>query len=149
MREVRWLTSRSPSARMRPTVAPVGREPLSPGARSLIAAQIDSVRRLELLLLLRDRKDDPWTAAAVAGSLRVAPAWAARELDALRAGGLIEGDDETYRYAAAPQDDRFVGELADAYRRRKPTVVQAILGAMGSDVQALSDAFRLRERPDG
>ena len=130
----------------------MGREPLSPGARSLIAAHIDSVRRLELLLLLRDRKDERWTAAAVAGTLRVAPAWAGRELEVLRAGGLIgsgAGEEDAYRYAAAPEDDRYVGELADAYRRRKSTVVQAILSTMGSDVQALSDAFRLRERPDG
>jgi hypothetical protein len=130
----------------------VGREPLSPGARSLISAHIDSVRRLELLLLLRDRRDERWTAATVAASLRVAPGWTERELESLRAGGLVastEGDEPAYRYAAAPDDERFVGELADAYRRRKSTVVQAILSAMDSDVQALSDAFRLRDRTDG
>jgi hypothetical protein len=130
----------------------VGREPLSPEARSLIAAHIDSVRRLELLLLLRDRRDDQWTAATVAATLRVAPGWASRELEALTVGGFAtsaEGDEATYRYAAPPQHDRYVGELADAYRRRKSTVVQAILSAMDSDVQALSDAFRLRDRSDG
>ena len=130
----------------------MGREPLSPGARSLISAHIDSVRRLELLLLLRDRADERWTPDAVAATLRVAPAWTTRELEALRSGGLlVAGEDEegTYRYAAPPGDDRFVGELADAYRRRKSTVVQAILSAMDSDVQALSDAFRLRDRSDG
>jgi hypothetical protein len=130
----------------------VGREPLSPGARSLIAAHIDSVRRLELLLLLRERRDEQWTAAGVAATLRVAPAYVLRELGALRAGGLVtavEGDTVSYRYAAPPADDRCVAELADAYRRRKSTVVQAILSAMGSDVQALSDAFRLREPRDG
>jgi hypothetical protein len=136
----------------RPTVAPVGREPLSPGARSLISAHIDSVRRLELLLLLRDRRDERWTAATVAASLRVAPGWTTRELEALTAGGLLalaQRDQATYRYAAQPEDEQFVGELADAYRRRKSTVVQAILSAMDSDVQALSDAFRLRDRSDG
>ena len=112
---------------------------------------IDSVRRLELLLLLRGRSEERSTAAAVAASLRGAPGWAARELEALKAGGLVSGDeaDGTYRYAARAEDDRFVGELADAYRRRKSTVVQAILSAMDSDVQALSDAFRLRDRADG
>lgn len=130
----------------------MGREPLSRGARSLIAAHIDSVRRLELLLLLRDRADERWTPATVAATLRVAPGWTARELEALRAGGLValgDGDEAAYRYAAAPEDEVFVAELADAYRRRKSTVVQAILGAMDSDVRALSDAFRLRDRPDG
>ena len=128
----------------------MGREPLSPGARGFISAHIDSVRRLELLFLLRDRADERWTAMSIAGSLRVTNAWALRELEALRVGGLVAADeDDAYRYAAPPQDDRFIGELADAYRRRKPTVVQAILSAMGSDVQALSDAFRLRDRPDG
>ena len=133
----------------------MGREPLSPGARDLISAHIDSVRRLELLLLLRDRREEDWTAAAVAATLRVTPAWILRELEALRAGGLVavtetgHSGNAAYRYAASAQDDRLVGELADAYRRRKSTVVQAVLSAMGSDVQALSDAFRLRERPDG
>ena len=113
---------------------------------------IDSVRRLELLLMLRDRRDEAWTAANIAASLRVAPAWATRELETLRAAGLVDSDaadETTYRYAAPREEDRFVDELADAYRRRKSTVVQAILSAMDSDVQALSDAFRLKDRSDG
>ena len=127
-------------------------EPLSPGARDFIALHVRSVRQLELLLMLRSHGTDRWTAAAVASALRVAPVWAARELEAMRAAGLLaaNGDeDAAYAYAASSSEDRFVAEIADAYRRRKQTVVDAVLSGMGSDVHALSDAFRLRDPADG
>ena len=130
----------------------MGREPLSRGAREFISTHVHSVRQLELLLLLRASRDRDWTASAVAGSLRVAPRWAGGELAALHAGGLVDSDgadEPAYRYAAAPGEDRLVAELEETYRRRKPTVIQAILTAMDSDVQALSDAFRIRGRRDG
>jgi predicted ArsR family transcriptional regulator len=130
----------------------VHREPLSPGARAFVSAYIHSVRQLELLLLLHARRTDRWTPAEVAAELRVAPDWAAMHLDAMRASGLLDTDDAdvpSYRYAPSPREDAVVAELADAYRRRKPTVIQAVLSTMGSDVQALSDAFRVRRRADG
>lgn len=122
-------------------------EPLSEEARSFISTYVHSVRQLELLLHLRERREETWTASRVAGDLRVAPGWAATELDAMRAHGLLAADgseDPGYRYAAASEEDGRVAELADAYQRRKPTVIQAVLSSIGSDVQALSDAFRLR-----
>ena len=134
------------------TVAAVGREPLSKDAREFISAHVHSVRQLELLLLIRSAPDRSWTASAVATSLRVAPRWAGSELAAMSVSGLLESDgadDPAYRYAAAPGEDRLVAELDETYRRRKPTVIQAILTAMDSDVQALSDAFRIRGPRDG
>jgi hypothetical protein len=130
----------------------VAREPLSPGARDFISLHIRSVRQLELLLMLRDRGDQRWTAATVAAALRVAPNWAARELEAMRATRLLSADgeaDAAYSYSPSSSEDRFVAELADVYQRRKQTVIQAVLNEMGSDVQALSDAFRLRGPSDG
>jgi hypothetical protein len=132
----------------------VGREPLSKGAREFISAHVHSVRQLELLLLVRSAPDRAVTASAVAASLRVAPRWAGSELAAMHAGGLLDleddaADEPAYRYAAAPGEDRLVAELEETYRRRKPTVIQAILTAMDSDVQALSDAFRIRGPRDG
>lgn len=127
----------------------MGREPLSPAARDFISTYIHSVRQLELLLFVRERRPDRCTPAAVASSLRVAPRWAAVELDAMRATGLLDGEGEAYGYAPASEEDRVIAELEDAYRRRKPTVIQAVLSSMGSDVQALSDAFRIRGPRDG
>ncbi|HEV2062034.1 MAG TPA: hypothetical protein VGR12_04205 [Solirubrobacteraceae bacterium] len=127
----------------------MGREPLSPGARYFISTYIRSVRQLELLLFVRAHRQERWTAERVASALRVAPRWAEVELDAMRASGLLDADGGAYRYAPAGDDDRVVAELDDAYRRRKQTVIQAVLSAIGSDVQALSDAFRIRGPRDG
>jgi hypothetical protein len=130
----------------------VAGEPLSAGARYFITTHIRSVRQLELLLLLHAGAARHWTAHEVAAHLRVAEAWAAAELDAMRAAGLLASDgeaDPAYCYAAPAADDRWVAELAEAYLRRKTTVIHAVLNAMDSDVKALSDAFRLRRPRDG
>ena len=130
----------------------MGHEPLSQGAREFVSTYIHSVRQLELLLWLRERRDESWTASAVATALRVAPAWAATELDAMRATALLaaaDAEEPSYRYAPEAREDALVGELAESYRRRKPTLIQAVLSSMGSDVQALSDAFRFRGSQGG
>ena len=111
-------------------------EALSPGVRDFISTHVESVRQLEVLLLLRERGGEPVTAALVAAALRVSPVWAGAQLEGLVSQGLAASGDNgpvpAYRYAAVPSQEAVVAELADAYRRRKSSVVRAVLAAMGS-----------------
>src|SRR5688572_26691650 len=72
---------------------------LSEETERLIQQHIHSVEQLEVLLLLRDRRDRAWTAAEVSRELRTISSSAAQRLsDLVRRGFLKEGPAESHRY---------------------------------------------------
>ena len=124
-------------------------DPFPDDVRRFILAHINSVEQLEVLLLLRGAPDREWTAAAVGQALYTSPAAAAKRLTDLAAGGLaavLPGDASTYRYLPADDARRLmVDRLAEAYTQRRVAVVSLIYSKPNDQVQAFSDAFRLRK----
>ena len=121
-------------------------EDVPPQAARFLGEQVESVRQLEVLLLLRDQPGRAWTPHEVSEQLSSSPAWAAQMLEDLRDKHLVAVGGDAYRYA--PADAALaatVDTVAGLYARRKTTVVSLIFGGPGDDpVRSLADAFRIR-----
>jgi predicted ArsR family transcriptional regulator len=125
---------------------------LPPRVQRLITAHIDSIEKLEVLLLLRSRVEQPWSAEAVARELRISEASASRRLADLTARGLLEPDTASpplYRFAPARSDDEAaVAELAQAYAERRVSVISFIFSRPLDTVRGFADAFRFKRDKD-
>jgi hypothetical protein len=113
---------------------------------------IDSIEKLEVLLLLRNRTERPWTASEVALELRITEASSAARLADLASSGLLLSNGEApaaYRYSPAHSDDvRAISELAMAYAERRVSVITFIFSKPQERVRGFADAFLLRKRGD-
>ena len=120
-----------------------------------LMTHIDSIEKLEVLLLLRNRTDREWTASAVALELRITEASAAARLEDLAASGLLvlTGEEPaSYRYSPIRSDDvRDISELATTYAERRVSVITFIFSRPQERVRGFADAFLLRKKgdPDG
>ena len=117
--------------------------------RRFVGAHIESVEALDVLLLLRERRDREWTAEAVARELRRNPGFVAACLAQLHAHALATqtGDPEpSYRYdPRGRDDDRTIEELAGCYASRRVSVISLIYSKPTDQVTTFADAFRLRK----
>ena len=124
-------------------------DPFPEDVRRFLLAHINSVEQLEVLLLLRGAPDQVWTATAVGQALYTSAAAAVKRLTDLAAGGLVTvlpGDDPGYRFSPADDSRRdMVDRLAEAYSQRRVAVISLIYSKPNDQVQAFSDAFRLRK----
>jgi hypothetical protein len=152
----------------------VGDAAISPQLQAFIAAHIDSVMALEVLLLLAgDPAGDPprrWNHQALAQELRIDPAWTAAQLRTFAAKGLLSGgeaDGAPFWYdPAGPEPRQAVSDLARAYADRRVTVIGLIFArpaeapaeppagqaaaAPADKLRSFADAFRIRkDNPDG
>ena len=114
----------------------------------LISSHIDSVEKLEVLLLLRGDRDQPWTSDRVSRELRRNPASVARCLTQLAGRGLIQGSvTDGYRFAPAdPAVEGRVDRLAETYATRRVSVIQLIVSNPMDSVTTFADAFRFRRK---
>jgi predicted transcriptional regulator len=115
---------------------------------------IDSIEKLEVLLLLRNRTEREWTASEVALELRITEASAAARLADLASSGLLVNSAREapagYRYSPAHSDDvRSISELAMTYSERRVSVITFIFTKPQERVRGFADAFLLRQRKDG
>jgi hypothetical protein len=122
--------------------------------KAFVAGQIDSVVRLEILLLLRERAVEEFSAEGVAAALRIDPAWAAPHLSELRAQGLLtctDGAVPRYRYGPGSDELReVIDELARCYAERRVSMTALIFSKPPDALRSFADAFRLRkDRTEG
>lgn len=120
-------------------------EPLPPRVQRFLAAHIDSIEKLEVLLLLRARAERSWTAAAVAQELRImAPSAQTRLDDLTRRGLLVHEPDGGFRFNPQDSEDAYaVAELARTYATHRVSVITFIFSAPRDSLRDFSDAFRL------
>lgn len=125
---------------------------LPPVVQRFITAHIDSIEKLEVLLLLRARPEQPWTAEAVSRELRITESSALRRLMDLEARGLLLSNGATppgYRYEPARSDDDMaVTELARSYAERRVSVISFIFSRPLETVRGFADAFRFKRDKD-
>lgn len=127
--------------------------PLSAPARALVRQHIDSLGRLDLLLLLHGDPSSRWTAARMAKQVRTSAKWTQTQMEEMERAGLLScadtGEDSAWSYD--PADEAIaeaVQDLVGACRMDWPGVTREVMTLRGSGAQAFSDAFRLR-RDDG
>ena len=117
--------------------------------RQFIRENISSVAKLEVLLLLRTKRDQEFTPAAVARELYTTPDMTASQLAEMHSQGLlaaIDAGERSYRYQPrTPELSRIVDDLATIYQERRVTVITAIYSEPVDKVRTFADAFRLRK----
>lgn len=119
-------------------------------ARRLIAAHIESVAQLEILLLLRESPERLWSAADVARELRSSTELAEASLGRLSRAGLAavevgEGGTPCFRFApSAPGSAAAVEQVASAYATHKTALIALIFSGPRDSIRGFADAFRVR-----
>jgi hypothetical protein len=114
-----------------------------------IAAEIESVGQLEVLLLLRGAADKSWTPEEVARALVMQPASVASWLARMANKGLITAAAGCYRYAPPSVDiERTIDRLAESYAKYRVAVISLIFSKPSEAVTRFPEAFRIRRRDD-
>ncbi|NOJ92925.1 hypothetical protein D7W82_34030 [Corallococcus sp. CA049B] len=125
---------------------------LSSRVQRFLTTHIDSIEKLEVLLLLRARTERAWNAPAVALELRITEASAARRMAELKTGGLLLQDGEAqdaYRFSPGRSEDvQATAELAAAYSARRVSVISFIFSRPMDRVRGFADAFVLKQDRD-
>lgn len=98
--------------------------------RRFVCDHIDSVRMVELLLLLESEPERAWTPAELSAELRSHLVWTVERLESLRARGLVarEGRREPrYRYAVPSRATRSaIRQLGHAFATRRVQLVSLV-----------------------
>jgi len=118
-------------------------EAIPDDVRELIVRHIDSVAKLELILLLGTRS--PLSAETAAGELRMAAEPVRERLEELVKARLATRRGEEYSLRSADLLP-LVGRLADAYNKRRVTVVELVFNRPNESLSAFADAFKFRRK---
>jgi DNA-binding MarR family transcriptional regulator len=117
-----------------------------PEVRRFLAASIDKVEELEMLLLVQRAPDRYWDADAIADHLGLRPSDVARSLEALAGKNFLDvrlGETIKYRYGPMTSVQRdALRQIQELWRDQR----QQIVAQVASKRQALtdfSDAFRI------
>lgn len=115
-----------------------------------IAAEIQSLEQLEILLLLSGNPHKWWTSGGVYEVVKSSlPSVEGRLKEMANRKVLITDAEGRYQFAPAHQDYwKLVSELREAYKERSVKVVQAIYSARSTApdaVQEFARAFRVRK----
>jgi predicted ArsR family transcriptional regulator len=127
---------------------------IPPRVQRFISTHIDSIEKLEVLLLMRARADREWTARDVSQELRITEVSATARLEDLAARRLLavkEGSQPSYRFSpASAEDAQDVSQLQETYSTRRVSVISFIFSKPLDKVRGFADAFRLkRDKEDG
>lgn len=126
-------------------------EGISPDVREFIFEHIDAVEHLEVLMLLRDYRDQEWDSASVSRQLRTHQDSAARRLEALEVSGLLvsrSGTTQVYQYQTKSTElESIIEQLAEAWRVRKHRVLELIFSPT-KRARSISRAFQFKQRGD-
>lgn len=113
-----------------------------------IAAEIQSLEQLEILLLLSGNPHRWWSANSVYEVVKSSPSSVEDRLNELTARGLLKHENQQERsYQFAPNSDHLwhlVSQLRDAYKERPVKIVQAIYSKPRDGVQEFANAFKFR-----
>lgn len=125
---------------------------IPPRVQRFIATHIDSIEKLEVLLLLRTHADREWTARDVSLELRIAETSAAARLADLAVRRLVtehSGSPVAYRFGpASAEDSQDVTDLQATYATRRVSVISFIFSKPLDKVRGFADAFRLKRDKD-
>ncbi len=120
--------------------------------RRLLEESIDSIRKLDVLLCMRDAGTDRgWTVAELNAKLRSSETALEADLSGLLDAQLVEsvaGPPTSWRYVPG-QRARTVDSLAACYRTHRTAVIRIITTRGGSSAQQFADAFRIQRKESG
>jgi hypothetical protein len=115
--------------------------------RNFITDHIQSVAKLEALLLLHEHSQRWWTPGDAARAIYIAETPTAALLAELQASGLLASQGSPVAYRFEPRTDdlrKLVGELSRYYRERRVTIITLIHSAPVDKLRTFADAFKIR-----
>jgi predicted transcriptional regulator len=125
------------------------KQPICESVKTFVRQQIQTVPRLEVLLLLHREQSRPFTLAEVANELGFENDTALEQLTALEAIGLIETSNDKYRYHPAnPTLESIVDRLAVEYPKQRVPILSAILAEDPNKMRRFVEAFKLARGND-
>lgn len=117
--------------------------------RAFVIEHIDSVELLEILLLLRRRASESWTAQRISDELRTNPASVEHRIGKLLKKGLVtvpEGEPVAFKYhPSSPEIEAVVCEVARCYAEKRVSVIELIFSKPQQTIQTFAEAFRFRK----
>jgi hypothetical protein len=114
--------------------------------KRFVAAHIDTVEQLEVLLLLRSRPAETWTPKRVSDELRTSQMAATIRLERLCATELCEAVEGGFRLRPAPGSVEYAIQLVEAaYRNRHVSLISLIYARPSKGVLLFADSFRVRK----
>jgi Fe2+ or Zn2+ uptake regulation protein len=130
-----------------------GKQHISAGLRRFLKEKIQTVLRLEILLLLHDHQPETFTAAEVADRLGFETDTTAHELEALESLGVVvqsdRGEKIKYRYLAVNATlATMVRQLALRYSRQRVSILSVILAEDPDRARRFTEAFKIIRRND-
>lgn len=125
---------------------------ISEGLKTFIREKIQTVLRLEVLLLLHQHQSRSFTVADVANSLNLEKEVARDQLTALEAVGVVvKSDPDKLKYKYEPLNASLrtmVEQLAVGYSKQRVPILSAILTKQPDRTRLFAEAFRIIRRSD-
>lgn len=130
----------------------MSRQNLSENLKRFIKEQIQTVLRLEILLLLHNQQPRSFSAIEVASELNFEKEIAKDQLHALETiGVVVQANSEKPRYKYQPVNETLrsmVDRLAAAYSRQRISILSVILAEHPDRTRLFAEAFRMIRRSD-
>ena len=122
---------------------------ISEALKTFIREKIQTVLRLEVLLLLQQHSSRSFTVAEVASELGFEGDAANAQLTALEGIGLVAQSNLRYRYHPENETLRsMVEQLAAGYSRQRVPVLSVILADHSDRTRLFAEAFKIIRRND-
>jgi len=130
----------------------MNKQHISESLKVFIREKIQTVLRLEVLLLLHCQQNRSFTVAEVANELNLEKETARDQLTALEAVGVVvysNADKPRYRYEPVNASLRsMVEQLAAGYSRQRVPILSAILSKHSDRTRRFAEAFQIIRRND-
>jgi len=111
--------------------------------KQFVFSNVDSVELLDVLLFLRENRDQAWTAREISEKMRNSAVSVANRLKFLQKLKLLEGNGEAYRFAPHDKEaESLIERLAETYKVRRHQVLELIFSPM-KRARVFADAFLL------
>lgn len=124
----------------------VKQQHISEGLKRFLREQVQTVLRLEVLLLLHRNESRSFAASEVARELGFDKDLAQQQLAALANLTLVEANADDGKYKYHPADSTLqsmVDELAAGYARQRVPILSVILAEHPDRTRCFSEAFRM------
>lgn len=122
---------------------------LSPTVTSFLNRYIDTVEKLEVLLIIREEQSKWWRVSEINAALRSTEYYVQRRVEELTSDGILKNEDDTFQFS--PKNISIaeaISEVAVAYRERRMRVIELIYSKASREIQCFTDAFKIRKEED-
>ena len=130
----------------------MAKESISESLREFLKEKIQTVLRLEVLLLLHGHRPRTFTATEIASRLGFESDTTAHELEQLEAiGVVVQSSSEETKYSYHPQNEKLeslIEQLALHYSKHRVPILSVMLAERPDRTRLFTEAFKIIRRND-